>query len=69
MWTGWLVQTNTKKQEHWMIQAYQFFNKPVVTLSIIVHMAHEMVKHRCNLQHGPTTFLQNRFVNSSMIVH
>ena len=33
-----------------MIQADQFFNKPVVNSSIVVHMAHEMLKHQCNLQ-------------------
>ena len=52
-----------------MIQAYQFFNEPVPNSSIIVPMAHEMLKHQSNLQHGSTTFTKpfRKFV--SVAVH
>ena len=63
MWISWdqleslsIAQASTSKQEYWMIQAYQFFNKPVANSSIIVPMAHEMLKNHCAFQHGPTTF-------------
>ena len=38
------------------------FNEPVPNFQfqIIVPLAHEMWKHQWNLQHGPTTFSQNR---------
>ena len=53
MWISWtlglqsIVETSTNKQEYRMIHIYQFFNKPVVNSSMIVHMAHEMLKHQC----------------------
>ena len=60
-----IAQTSTNKQMFRMIQAHQFFNEPGPNSSIIVPMAHETLKHQCNLQHGLTTFFQNWFVNSS----
>ena len=59
-----IAQTSTNKQVFRMIQAYQFFNKPVPSSSILMPTAHEMPKHQWNLQHGPTTFSQNWFVKS-----
>ena len=44
--------------------------RPGLNSSIIAPMAHEMLKHRCNLQHGPTTFFKksvDKFV--STILH
>ena len=71
MWISWtlglqsIAHTSTNKQMFWMIQAYQLLNELVPNLFIIVPMVHEMLRHQCNLQHGPTTFSQNQLVNSS----
>ena len=61
-----IAQTSTNKQEHRITQADHFFNKPFLNLSIIVHMAHEIVKHQCNVQHGPSTSSQGWFVKLSI---
>ena len=71
MWVSWtlglqsIAQTTTNKQEYQVIQVWQFFNELVANSSII----HEMLRHRCILQQGPSTFSQSWFLNSSIIVH
>ena len=42
------AQSSTRKQRFLMIQAYQFFNKPVPNSAILVPIAHEMLKHQLN---------------------
>ena len=51
-----MAQMSTNKQVFRLIQVDQVYNKPVPDLFIIVPMAHEMLKHQWNLQHGPRVF-------------
>ena len=70
MWISWtlglqsIAQTGTNKRVFRVLQPYQLSMSQFQISSIIMLLAHEMWKRQWNLQHGPTTFSQNRFVNS-----
>ena len=63
------AQISTNKEVFRMIEAYHIFNETVANSSILVPMAHEMLKHEWNLQHDPTISSQNWWVNLSIMLH